>query len=377
MTDPRKPHRILIVYGTRPEAIKLAPVIHTLQASDRFNVIVCESGQHRELLQQAADAFGLVADCTLDVMTERQTLFQVTSRVLEGMESVIKETRPDMVVVQGDTTTTFASALAAMYLKVPVAHVEAGLRTFDLNNPFPEEMNRRLTSQIASLHFAPTSVAQEHLIREGVDPKSIYLTGNTIVDAVQWICRNRAEDFAKLSDRLPVQWNRNIPILVTAHRRENWGAGMDGICEGLRRLVEADNSLEVIFSVHPNPVVSEAIHSRLGNSPRIHLVSALSYPDFVAVLSRCKLVITDSGGVQEEAASLNKPVVITREKTERPELVTCGLGRLAGTDPTRIVEAAREFLGKDVNCLESPFGDGTASRQIALHIKEFLSARNC
>jgi|SRR5579864_3507953 len=360
---------VLVVYGTRPEVIKLAPVVRQLQCSQEFHPVICATAQHRELLDQMTRVFDLTPDYDLNVMTERQTLFSITTRVLEGVGKVIETVKPAYVLVQGDTTTTFASSLAAFYHNVPVGHVEAGLRTFDVQNPYPEEMNRRLTSQIASIHFAPTQSARANLLREGVRDENILVTGNTVVDAIEWMIARLDESRNGDLRRYGLNGHDCWPVLITAHRRENWGDGLEQICMAIRNLVAWNDKVCILFPVHPNPVVSDLVKKHLNNLPRVHLIPALSYPDFVYLMSRCRVVITDSGGVQEEVASLGKPVVITREKTERPEIVSCGLGILTGTDPLRITKAVKQMLEKPPVQAVSPFGDGRAAKRIVEHLR--------
>jgi UDP-N-acetylglucosamine 2-epimerase (non-hydrolysing) len=323
--------KILLIFGTRPEAIKLCPVIRSLREhSARFDVKVCVTAQHREMLDQVLEAFEVKPDYDLDIMRPGQTLFESTSRILASLEPVFKEQRPDLAIVQGDTTTTLCGALASFYEGVPVAHVEAGLRTGDMRQPFPEEMNRVLASRLTALHFAPTQEAAGNLRKEGVPPESIKVTGNTGIDAVLYV-RDRLEQ-GKLQGR---EWPELDPhkklILVTAHRRESFGGGFERICRGLAELANRTD-IQIVYPVHPNPNVQDPVERLLAGHPNIRLIEPLSYVPFVDLMRRAYLLITDSGGIQEEGPSLGKPILVLREKTERPEAVTAGTVRLVGAD---------------------------------------------
>ena len=356
------------MFGTRPEAIKLAPVIHRLRERDVLDVRVLVTAQHREMLDQVLRLFDLVPDADLDVMQPRQSLDQLTSRILSRVAPVLDDLAPDAVIVQGDTTTTFIAALAAFYRGVPVGHVEAGLRTETADCPFPEEMNRRLTTRLAEWHFAATRGAMAHLVAEGVPPESIWLTGNTVIDALF--------DALKVPFAFPtgpvadaVASGRRI-VLITAHRRENWGEPLRDICRAVKRLIEAHEDAEAVFSVHRNPVVREAADEILGGVERVTLVEPLDYLPFVTLMGASTLILSDSGGIQEEAPSLGKPVLVLRETTERPEAVDCGVVRVVGTDPERIFAEASLLL-TDAAAYEAmararnPFGDGHAAERIA------------
>jgi len=368
------PHRIAVIYGTRPEVIKMAPVVHALDRTAGLERIVCVTGQHRTLLDQMMEVFGLESQFDLNIMSECQSLAQVTTRVLKGISRILDTVKPDFVLVQGDTTTSFAASLAAFYHGIPVGHIEAGLRSRDRLNPFPEEINRRLTTQLASVHFAPTELARLNLLREGVHPQQIYITGNTVVDALQWVLARMTRDGWRCTGELEgIDWDESLPLLVTTHRRENWGNGIVQICRALRRVAQSDHRIRIVFPVHPNPAVRDTVVSHLGSSDRIHLIEPLPYPEFVAVMSRCRAVITDSGGVQEEVASLSKPVIITRETTERPEVVACGLGVLTGTDPDRIYAEVQRVLASPPQLRISPFGDGRAATRVVHHLARLLN----
>jgi UDP-N-acetylglucosamine 2-epimerase (non-hydrolysing) len=368
---------ILLIFGTRPEAIKLCPVIRALREHPAgFDVKVCVTAQHREMLDQVLEAFSVHPDYDLDLMLPGQTLFSSTSRILAGLEPVLQSERPSMVVVQGDTTTTLCGALAAFYLQIPVAHVEAGLRTGDLRQPFPEEMNRVLTSHLTDLHFAATEQAAGNLRNEGVRPESISVTGNTGIDAVLYV-RDALEQ-GRLHGR---EWPELDPakklIVVTAHRRESFGEGFERICRALAQLANRDD-VQVIYPVHPNPNVQDPVQRLLAGHPNIRLIEPLSYVPFVDLMRRAYLLITDSGGIQEEGPSLGKPILVLREKTERPEAVTAGTVKLVGTDQRRIVDEAAKLLDNGtlyhrMARIHSPYGDGQASSRIAALIHSFLN----
>ena len=361
------PLKTLFIFGTRPEAVKLAPVVtHLLEQPEHFTPVVCITAQHRQLLDQVMRAFGLVPDHDLNTMGLGQTLFQSTSRILAALEPILEKERPDVVFVQGDTTTTFCGALAGFYAGVPVAHVEAGLRTHDLQQPFPEEANRVLTGRLATLHFAATTQAEENLRREGVPADQIWLTGNTGIDAVQSVARDLE---AREIEGWPWRGSGRRLILVTAHRRENFGYGIENICTAVERLaVRAD--VEIVWPVHPNPRVRETVEQRLANVPNVHLIAPLDYVEFIDAMRRAELLLTDSGGVQEEGPSLGKPVLVLRDVTERPEGVEAGCAELVGTDPSRIALAATRLLDEPERYarmaqVQDVYGDGRASQRIA------------
>ena len=369
-------HRILFIFGTRPEAIKLSPVVLKLREDPvRFDVRVCVTAQHREMLDQVLDAFGVPPDHDLDLMLPGQTLFQSTSRILAGLEAVLQTKRPDMVIVQGDTTTTLCGALAAFYNRIPVGHVEAGLRTGDMSQPFPEEMNRVLTSRLTSLHFAATEAAAANLRNEGIDPATIGVTGNTGIDAVLFV----RDGLVRGTLRGP-EWREIDPakrlIVVTAHRRESFGEGFERICRALMRIADRDD-VRIVYPVHPNPNVQDPVLRHLARHPNIRLIEPLSYVPFVDLMRRSYLLITDSGGIQEEGPSLGKPILVLREKTERPEAVLAGTVKLVGTDEHRIVEEANRLLDdpaeyERMSRVHNPYGDGQASGRIADLIRSLL-----
>jgi len=370
-------HKILLIFGTRPEAIKLCPVVRSLREHpDRFNVKVCVTAQHREMLDQVLEAFGVRPDHDLDLMLPGQTLFQSTSRILAALEKVLEAERPALVIVQGDTTTTFCGALAAFYKHIPVGHVEAGLRTGDMLQPFPEEMNRVLTSHLTALHFAATEKAAENLRREGVSPSTISVTGNTGIDAVLYVRDGLAE--GRLQGKC---WTELDPakklIVVTAHRRESFGGGFERICKALAAIANRDD-VQVVYPVHPNPNVQDPVQRYLAGHPNIRLIEPLSYVPFVDLMRRAYLLITDSGGIQEEGPSLGKPILVLREKTERPEAVTAGTVKLVGTDEERIVREAALLLDhrdayEAMARVHNPYGDGLASGRISQLIHSFLT----
>ena len=369
------PLRVLVVFGTRPEAIKLCVLIRHLQKlPESFAVRTCVTAQHRSMLDQVLEAFGVTPDRDLNLMKPEQSLFDLTTAALRGLEQILLEEQPDMVLVQGDTTTTFAAALAAFYAKVPVGHVEAGLRTGNTHSPFPEEMNRTLTSRLSHVHFAPTQLAAENLRREGIGEQSIFVTGNTVIDALL------AMREALESGHIPrPSWPFLDParklILVTAHRRESFGEGFEQICEALAALSRRPD-VQIVYPVHRNPNVQEAVHRRLADVPGIELLEPIDYIPLIDLLMRCHFVLTDSGGIQEEAPSLGKPVLVMREITERPEAVEAGTALVVGADRARIIEQAGRLLDDPVHYDEmsqrhNPYGDGHACQRIAEALEQY------
>ncbi|MBW8785881.1 MAG: UDP-N-acetylglucosamine 2-epimerase (non-hydrolyzing) [Novosphingobium sp.] len=364
------PATILVVFGTRPEAIKLFPVIAALKADPRFRVRVCVSGQHRDMLDQVLGIAGIVPDHDLDLMRPDQSLDALTAGLLTGIGGVIDAERPDRVMVQGDTATAMAGALAAYYRKLPVDHVEAGLRSGNIHHPWPEEVNRKVIGTLASLHFAPTAAAAAALRAENVDPARIHVTGNPVIDALHWVTARIAEQpsLAGGLAALEARFAGKRIVGVTSHRRENFGNGLASIAEAIRRIALRDD-IAVIFPVHPNPNVRRVMHGALAGDPNVALIEPLDYPHFARLLALCEIMLTDSGGVQEEAPALGKPVLVMRETTERPEGIAAGTARLVGTDAGRIVseiftllddKAAYEAMARAHN----PFGDGQAARRI-------------
>jgi UDP-N-acetylglucosamine 2-epimerase (non-hydrolysing) len=354
-----------VVFGTRPEVIKLAPLIRELKGRRDAEVLVVTTGQHRELTEQAFGVFGIQPDIDFGLMLPKQTLSGLTSRLLPALDRLLADERPDVLVVQGDTTSAFVSALTAFYHRVPVAHVEAGLRTDNPADPFPEEINRRLTSVVTDFHFAPTLRASERLLAEGISPSRVWVTGNTVVDALQHI---RGTDAFR---KTPLAVDRGGRLLlVTLHRRESWGAVLEQMCLAIRRIVERHEDVRVAFPLHLNPTVRDCVMRVLGGIERVSLLAPLDYLSFLVLMDASWLVLTDSGGVQEEAPVLGKPVLVLRETTERPEAVESGVARLVGTRESAITEAAEELLcdpaARDrMARTVSPFGDGQASRRIA------------
>jgi UDP-N-acetylglucosamine 2-epimerase (non-hydrolysing) len=362
--------KVVLVIGTRPEAIKMAPVVWELRKQpQRVRTIVCVTGQHREMLDQALELFDLTPDHDLAVMRESQTLHQLTADIVVGIGTLLERTQPDWVFVQGDTTTSVASSLAASYQGVKVGHVEAGLRTNDKRIPFPEELNRRITSVIADLHFAPTPRARDALLAERVPPSAIRVTGNTVIDALTWVRRRIRERPPQLPDGLPEQLDGKRVVLVTGHRRESFGPGFEQICLALRDIVESAPETCVVYPVHLNPRVREPVFRLLGNVERIHLIPPLPYEPFVWLMDHSYLVLTDSGGVQEEAPSLGKPVLVMRETTERPEGIAAGNASLVGVSRSRIAGETLDLLANEVRYQRmaqttNPYGDGRAAERI-------------
>ncbi|WP_374945146.1 non-hydrolyzing UDP-N-acetylglucosamine 2-epimerase [Sphingomonas sp.] len=368
-------HTVLVVFGTRPEAIKLFPVVRALAATDGIRVRTCVTAQHRGLLDQVLGIAGLVPDRDLDIMEPGQSLDRLTARLLVGIGEAIGAERPDTVLVQGDTATAMTGALAAYYRRIPVAHVEAGLRSGDIYHPWPEEVNRRIVAPIARHHFAPTQTAADALIREGVDPASVHVTGNTVIDALHWTRDRIAGEPALAVSIAPVLTSmagKRI-VLVTTHRRENFGGGMEAIARAIGRIAERED-VGIVFPVHPNPSVVTVMDELLGDCANVARIAPLDYPGFVAALAACDIVLTDSGGVQEEAPALGKPVLVMRETTERPEGVAAGTAKLVGTDEDRIVSEVFTLLDDSeahavMARAHNPFGDGHASERIAKIVK--------
>jgi len=363
--------KIMLVFGTRPEAIKIAPVFRALSEAKQWDVKVCVTAQHRQMLDQVLALFGIVPDFDLNLMKQGQDLTDITNNVLIGMRDVFKQWRPDLVLVHGDTTTAMAASLAAHYAKIPVAHVEAGLRTNNIYSPWPEEMNRRMVGRMASLHFAPTETARANLLAEGCANDYIYVTGNTVIDALLSVVEKINTDVTinqQLHERFAFLHEDKRLILVTGHRRENFGKGFEDICTALCDIAERDD-VEIVYPVHLNPNVQEPVLRILGGRPSIHLIEPLDYLPFVYLMSRACILLTDSGGIQEEAPSLGKPVLVMRDTTERPEAVKAGTVRLVGTDVSSIVSATNELLDdiqkyQRMSHAHNPYGDGQAAQRI-------------
>ena len=362
-----KPVTVMTIFGTRPEAIKMAPLALELSRRENIRALCCVTAQHREMLDSVLEIFHLKPDYDLNIMEPRQTLSTITSKCLLGMDGVLDEARPDLVLVHGDTSTTFARALSAFYHQIPVGHVEAGLRTYDKWSPFPEEMNRKMVGAIADLHFCPTVTNRDNLARENIT-KGVFLTGNTVIDALQTTVKRDYTFQEEVLNRLDYQ-NRRV-ILVTCHRRENYGQPMTNIMTALRRIADAFPDTELVYPVHLSPVVQEAAHKYLDGHPRIHLIAPLAVDEMHNLMARCHLVMTDSGGLQEEAPALGKPVLVLRRETERPEAVQAGTVKLAGVEEETIFSLASELLTSEsayaaMAHAVNPYGDGRACRRIA------------
>ena len=360
--------RVMSIFGTRPEAIKMAPLVKTLAGRETIESLCCVTAQHRQMLDSVLEVFSVRPDRDLDIMAPRQTLSHITSKCLLGMDEAIDELKPDMILVHGDTSTTFAGALSAYYHQVSVGHVEAGLRTYDKYAPFPEEMNRVLTSSIADLHFCPTAGNRENLLREGQDPGGIFITGNTVIDALNTTVRKDYRFTTDELNRLP--YGEKKVLLVTCHRRENYGEPMKQIMLALRQIAEENRDVELVYPVHLSPVVREAVDQYLRGAPRVHLIDPLPADEMHNLMDRCFLVLTDSGGLQEEAPALGKPVLVLRRETERPEAVAAGTVKLAGVVQDDIVTMATRLI-RDKQAYDkmahavNPYGDGHACRRIA------------
>ena len=373
-----KPVTVMTIFGTRPEAIKMVPLALELQKRPGIRALCCVTAQHREMLDSVLEIFKLKPDYDLNIMQPRQTLSTITSKCLTGMDDVLNEAKPDLVLVHGDTSTTFAGALAAFYHQIPVGHVEAGLRTYDKWSPFPEEMNRKMVGAIADLHFCPTVANQKNLQRENIT-QGVFLTGNTVIDALQTTV---VKDFTFAEDILNnLDYENRKVILVTCHRRENYGQPMTNIMTALRRIADAFPEVELVYPVHLSPVVQEAAHTYLDNHPRIHLIAPLAVDEMHNLMARCHLVMTDSGGLQEEAPALGKPVLVLRKETERPEAVEAGTVKLAGVEEEVIFSMASELLTNPAAYQAmahavNPYGDGQACRRIADAIEWHFGLRS-
>lgn len=378
-------HKVLIVFGTRPEAIKMAPLVGELKKYSRdFDVRVCVTAQHREMLDQVLDLFEIVPDYDLNIMKPGQDLYDVTSCVLLGMRSVLSDYKPDIVLVHGDTATTFATSLAAYYQQIPVGHVEAGLRTGNLYSPWPEEANRRLTGALAKFHFAPTEVSKQNLLAENIDSQNVYVTGNTVIDALHLVL-SKIENDQNLQSKLELlitnagfsDFNHQF-ILVTGHRRENFGQGFLNICNALKRLAQDNSTVKFIYPVHLNPNVRKPVNEILSGTENLLLIEPLQYESFVYLMSKSYLILTDSGGIQEEAPSLGKPVLVMRDTTERPEAVQAGTVKLVGSDESTIINAVQLLLDDPkeyelMSLAHNPYGDGKASQKIVQILLETLN----
>lgn len=375
--------KCLSIFGTRPEAIKMAPLVRALQVCAWADARVCVTAQHREMLDQVLDCFDLEADFDLDIMLPGQDAGSVASSVLLQLRGVLREFKPDLVLVHGDTVTTLAAALAAYFERIPVAHVEAGLRTADLYSPWPEEGMRRMVGPIAELHFAPTARARQNLLDEGVDPDTVHVTGNTVVDALLGcVAAVEADSTAEqqLAANFPFLAAERRIVLVTGHRRENFGLAMERICAALRQIAEAFPDVDVVYPVHLNPNVREPVNRLLVGVPNIHLIEPLDYRAFVYLMARAYLILTDSGGIQEEAPSLGKPVLVMRDTTERPEAIEAGTVKLVGTEVAALFDAVRELLDDEeayrrMSQAANPYGDGKASERIVRVLEQWAKAK--
>ncbi|ELF2057900.1 UDP-N-acetylglucosamine 2-epimerase (non-hydrolyzing) [Campylobacter coli] len=378
--------KILVVFGTRPEAIKMAPLVKIMEKRNDIIFKVCVTGQHRQMLDQILDVFDIKLDYDLDIMRENQDLYDITLKILHGMKNVLNDFKPDVVLVHGDTTTTSVVALSAFYQKITIAHVEAGLRTYNLYNPWPEEANRQIVGVLSSIHFAPTIKSAENLIKEGKDENNIFVTGNTVIDALFYMVEKIKNDIAfktkilsSIENEYKISDNRKF-ILVTGHRRENFGEGFLQICEALKSIAINNPNIDIVYPVHLNPNVQKPVKSILSDITNIYLINPLKYEEFVYLMSNCYFIITDSGGVQEEAPSLGKPVLVMRETTERPEAVEAGTVKLVGTCKSSIIKVAQELIDdedkyKKMSKASNPYGDGKACEKITeiLIKKEIIS----
>jgi len=364
--EDRKITRVLTIFGTRPEAIKMAPLVKALEKSPFTESVVCVTAQHREMLDQVLHSFNITPDYDLNIMQQRQTLTGIAIRALEGLEGVMEKAKPDLILVHGDTLTTFIGALIAYFHHIPIGHVEAGLRTYDKYFPFPEEMNRQLTGRLADLHFAPTPLAREHLLTERIPEEKIFVTGNTVIDALAYTVKENYQFIDESLNHLDI--SKKL-ITITAHRRENLGAPMMHIANAVRRLVLENEDIEVVWPVHRNPAVQEIVLPRLQDLPRVHMINPLDPDDMHNLMARSYLILTDSGGIQEEAPALKKPVLVLRDVTERPEAIEAGTVLLVGTDEELIVKEATSLLQDEKRYLQmqkavNPYGDGQACRRI-------------
>lgn len=359
--------KVIVIFGTRPEAIKMAPLVKELEKVPQIQCKVCVTAQHREMLDKVLEFFDIVPHYDLNIMKAKQSLTGITCSVLQGLEEIFEKEKPDMVLVHGDTTTTFAASLAAFYRKIPVGHVEAGLRSYNKFFPYPEEINRKLTSALTDLYFAPTNTSKENLLNEGIEDSAIFVTGNTVIDAMKFTVK---EDYIFESCELnAVDYKNKKVIMVTAHRRENWGTGIENICNALKVIVEENQDVEVLCLVHPNPVVKDMVQGILKDIDRIHLLEPLGTQEIHNLMKKCYLVMTDSGGIQEEAPHLGKPVLVLRHVTERVEAENAGTVRLVGTDVDEIILQANKLLRnldeyEQMSTSVNPYGDGNASARI-------------
>lgn len=365
--------KVMTIFGTRPEAIKMAPVVLELKKyPDEIQTLVTVTAQHREMLDQVLNLFEIKPDFDLNIMSQRQTLFDITTRAMNGLDEIFSKTKPDLVLVHGDTTTTLAGSLAAYYHQIPVGHVEAGLRTFNKYSPFPEEMNRRLTDAITDLNFAPTETSKQNLLREGTPSEKIFVTGNTVIDALHMVVQKKFS----FDEKFESLFENSRVILVTTHRRENWGEPLRHVYQALKDVLAKFADVQIIFPVHRNPTVRKVVDEELGSIDRVTLIEPLEYQPFSNLMNRATLILTDSGGIQEEAPALGKPVLVLRDTTERPEAVEFGTVKLVGTDREKIFQTVSELLSdeaayKKMSEATNPYGDGLASKRIVDAVKKF------
>ncbi len=370
----QKKIKVLSIFGTRPEAIKMAPVIKELEKTQNMHSIVCVTAQHRQMLDQVLELFNIKPDFDLNIMKPNQNLWELTAEILLQTKNIFEQVKPDLVLVHGDTTSALASSLSAFYAKIPVGHIEAGLRTFDKYYPFPEEINRIIADYISDFHFAPTKAAVDNLLKAGIKENNIYLTGNTVIDALL----HTIENYKPCPEKINIDNNLKT-ILVTAHRRENFGEPLKNICQALSELIERNNNIQIVFPVHLNPNVREIVYAILGNLKRVYLIEPLDYAPFAHQMKQAYIILTDSGGVQEEAPSLGKPVLVLREETERPEAIECGTVQLVGHNKEKIIALTEELLHneqiyKKRTSVKNPYGDGFAAKRIVEIIGSKLEA---
>lgn len=371
--------KVISIFGTRPEGIKMAPLVKKLEENPNIISKVCVTAQHRQMLDQVLELFNIIPDYDLNIMKSKQSLTTITTSVLEGLEEVFEKENPDIILVHGDTTTTFAGGLAAFYKQIKVGHVEAGLRTFDKYFPYPEEMNRKLTGAIADLHFAPTTASRKNLLNEGVNPKDIFVTGNTVVDAMEYTVE---ENYVFENEELNrIDYKGKKVIMVTAHRRENWDGGIENICKALKKIVEENKDVELVYLVHLNPIVKDVVYKELNGVDRIHLLPPLDTKETHNLMNKSFMIMTDSGGLQEEAPHLGKPVLVLRDVTERPEAVEAGTVKLVGTDINNIIQNANELINDETvyNTMSraiNPYGDGEAAERICHSILYYFGLKD-
>lgn len=371
--------KVLTIFGTRPEAIKMAPLVKELESRDCIESKVCVTAQHRQMLDQVLDLFDIEPDFDLNIMKTRQTLTGITNKVLEGLEEIFSAEKPDLILVHGDTTTTFAGALAAFYQKIKVGHVEAGLRTHDKYFPYPEEMNRKLTASLADINFSPTQGSKENLLKEGIDNSIVFVTGNTVIDAMEHTVQ---KDYIFENNELnKIDFKNKKVIMVTAHRRENWGQGINNICDALGEIVDENKDVELVYLVHLNPIVKDVVDAKLKGKDRVHILPPLDTKETHNLMNRCYMVMTDSGGLQEEAPHLGKPVLVLRNVTERPEAVKAGTVKLVGTDISAITTEANKLINNKEEYAKmskaiNPYGDGKASERIVDIIENYFGIAN-